>query len=198
MHQLSSRVFGLLVFLVGVLLMLCFPSFAHAHDGAGVAHHEFGVGFLHPLTGLDHLVFLVAVGFWIRQSAVRASMILPLILVSSLVGGTAMAIYGVVFSNVETNVTSSLAIMAVLLVFAVRLNHLVTLFLMTFFGLVHGMAHGLELPVGVSSVLFIAGLGFSSALVLGMGMAIATRLQQYQTLTRGTSIFLALSACLVF
>jgi urease accessory protein len=41
--------------------LLALPAFAHS--GEGVAG-GFAAGFMHPLSGLDHLLAMVAVGIW--------------------------------------------------------------------------------------------------------------------------------------
>ncbi|HWT21636.1 MAG TPA: HupE/UreJ family protein, partial [Variovorax sp.] len=47
------------------LLAMLLPLAASAHTGAdGGIHHGFATGFLHPLTGADHLAAMVAVGLW--------------------------------------------------------------------------------------------------------------------------------------
>jgi urease accessory protein len=47
------------------LAALALPLAASAHVGVGGGmHHGFTTGFLHPLTGADHLAAMVAVGFW--------------------------------------------------------------------------------------------------------------------------------------
>ena len=45
------------------LLLLCFAAAANAHSGEGITG-GFVSGFLHPLSGIDHLLAMVAVGIW--------------------------------------------------------------------------------------------------------------------------------------
>ena len=45
--------------------LLALPALALAHTGAdGGAHHGFAAGFLHPFTGIDHLLAMLLVGAW--------------------------------------------------------------------------------------------------------------------------------------
>lgn len=55
------------------LIAMLLPLAASAHTGAdGGVHHGFATGFLHPLTGADHLAAMVAVGLWSALAARRA------------------------------------------------------------------------------------------------------------------------------
>ena len=49
------------------------PLATLAHTGADAgSHHGFLTGFMHPLTGLDHLAAMLAVGLWSALVARRA------------------------------------------------------------------------------------------------------------------------------
>ena len=64
--SISSRTLALLA---AALL----PLAASAHTGVdGGLHHGLVAGFMHPLTGADHLAAMVAVGVWSALSARRA------------------------------------------------------------------------------------------------------------------------------
>lgn len=49
-------------FIIGAILMTLATA-AEAHTGQGVIG-GFSSGFLHPITGWDHVVAMVAVGLW--------------------------------------------------------------------------------------------------------------------------------------
>jgi urease accessory protein len=52
------------------------PTLAHAHAQVGEAT-GFLTGFLHPMTGLDHIIAMVAVGLWGAQLGAPAIWMLP-------------------------------------------------------------------------------------------------------------------------
>ena len=69
-----------LTFVCGLLTLCAGLVSGHpalAHTGAGMAG-GLASGFLHPLTGLDHLVAMVAVGLWGAQLGNPANWILPI------------------------------------------------------------------------------------------------------------------------
>ena len=59
-----------------MLLVPLVPSTANAHSETGTVG-GFLSGFLHPLTGLDHVVAMVAVGLWGAFLGAPAIWILP-------------------------------------------------------------------------------------------------------------------------
>lgn len=59
-------------------LLLLLPSTANAHTETGAVGGLI-IGFLHPLTGLDHVVAMVAVGLWGVFLAAPAVWLLPVI-----------------------------------------------------------------------------------------------------------------------
>src|SRR5258707_10242125 len=58
-----------------LLLLLSEPALAH--DQAGVAGGLVS-GIMHPLTGLDHMIAMVAVGIWGAQLGAPAIWVLPI------------------------------------------------------------------------------------------------------------------------
>src|ERR1700748_1836280 len=61
--------------LPALMFLLSEPAFAH--DQSGVAGGLVS-GLLHPLTGMDHLIAMVAVGIWGAQLGAPASWVLPI------------------------------------------------------------------------------------------------------------------------
>src|SRR5260221_6376890 len=60
------------------LLLLLLPATVHAHSQTGTIG-GFESGFLHPLTGLDHIAAMVAVGIWGAYLRAPAMWLLPVI-----------------------------------------------------------------------------------------------------------------------
>ncbi|MFZ6798395.1 HupE/UreJ family protein [Undibacterium sp. Di24W] len=198
MQRFGSKTVGLLIFLFGVVLMLSFPSFAVAHDGIAQTHSGFAAGFLHPLTGFDHLLMLFAVGFWLRQNISRNPTSLGLVFLCAIQVGAVLAVSGFVTTKVETEIALSLAIAGALLAFAIQLHRIVALALLAVFGIVHGAAHGLELPQDASAYLYQIGLLGSSALILVFGLLLATTVKAHQGVARTLAFILTASACAMF
>ena len=76
--QLRKALYSLALFLT--------PAVAFAHPGHG--DHGLIAGIAHPISGLDHLLAMLAVGLWAAQQQGAARLALPCTFVGSmLVGG---------------------------------------------------------------------------------------------------------------
>jgi urease accessory protein len=160
-----------------VLLGLCllmFPALTEAHVGVGQAH-GFGPGLAHPITGLDHICAMVAVGLWAAQRGGRALWLVPLTFVSVMAIGGLLGMAAVSIPFVERGVVASVLVLGVLIAAAVRLPLVVSVVIVALFALFHGHAHGAEMPETASG--FAYGLGFVMATAalhlcgIGIGMA---------------------------
>jgi HupE/UreJ protein len=92
--------------LLPMLLVPLVPSTANAHSETGTVG-GFLSGFLHPLTGLDHVVAMVAVGLWGAFLGAPAIWILPLIFPVVMALGGALGILGVPMPGIETGIALS-------------------------------------------------------------------------------------------
>lgn len=161
------------LFAAGLLGLL--PSVALAHTGVGDAH-GFSHGFLHPLTGIDHVLAMVAVGILAWQSGGRAVWAVPLTFVTLMVLGGTMGVAGLDLPYVEIGIALSVVVLGAAVAFGVTLPLAAAMGLAGFFALFHGHAHGAEMPEDASGLAY--GLGFviaTGALHLagiGLGMAI--------------------------
>ncbi|HEY0200135.1 MAG TPA: HupE/UreJ family protein, partial [Burkholderiaceae bacterium] len=103
-----------------VLLLAALPLAASAHIGVdGGTHHGFLTGFLHPLTGLDHLAAMVAVGLWSALAARRAwpdLLAAPLGFAAMLLAGALLGLGGVQLPGVEPMIAASLLALGLLVV----------------------------------------------------------------------------------
>jgi urease accessory protein len=89
-----------------LLLLLLLPFTAHAHTEPG-AVGGFLSGFQHPLTGLDHIVAMVAVGLWGAYLGAPAMWLLPVVFPMVMALGGAFGVLGVPVPAVETGIALS-------------------------------------------------------------------------------------------
>lgn len=157
--------------LLPVLALL--PLAAHAHPG-----HEVGgisAGLLHPVTGLDHLLAMVAVGLWAGQIGGNARWQLPLAFVAAMVVGALAGLNGVTLAWLESGIAASVLLLGLLLALAATLPRALQIGVVALFAALHGLAHGAELPLGGGAVGYIAGFVVATAALHGIGL-VATQL----------------------
>ncbi len=144
--------------IVGGAALALVPALAGAHPGHGAE----GVlqGAMHPLTGADHLLVMLAVGAWAAYCGGRMVWQLPLAFVALLgVGalGAQLAGAGSIPGALEQALAASVVVSGLLLAFATRAPAAASFVLCGAFALLHGYAHGAEAPAGS---IFAYGIGF--------------------------------------
>jgi urease accessory protein len=143
-----------------------FSTSALAHVGDH-SHMSFAEGLLHPFSGLDHVLAMVAVGLWASQLGGRALWLLPLTFPAVMALGAAFGISGVVLPWVEIGIAGSVLVLGAAVALALRPSLAVSVLMIGLFALLHGYSHGVELPANVSALSY--GMGFIAAtLVLHM------------------------------
>ena len=156
------------------LTALAAPAFAHT--GAGAAHdlaHSLTQGFLHPLSGLDHVLAMVAVGLYAAQLGGRALWLLPAAFVGTMCVGGTLGYTGMPLPMVEQGIGVSVVAMGIAVAIGLRLPPLVATSLVAAFALFHGHAHGTEVPETASGIEYMAGFALATALLHGVGIAAA-------------------------
>lgn len=159
------------------------PAFAHL-DPAG--HGSLVAGFTHPLSGVDHILVMIAVGLWAAQTGGRALWAVPAAFVGTMVFGFVLAMAGVHLPFVEPAILASVVALGLLVAMSVRLETAACAAVVGVFALFHGYAHGGEL--GAASALpFSTGFVVATALLhaagIGLGLGIG-RLSSGRTISR--------------
>ena len=159
--------------LAGALL----PSFAYAHVGVGDTH-GFLHGLMHPLSGIDHLCAMVAVGLWAAQMGGRSVWLVPLTFVSVMALGGGLAMAGIDLSFAEHGIALSVLMLGVLIAASIRLPLWLSCSMVGLFALFHGHAHGSEMPESVSGLAYALGFMLSTALLHIAGIMFGLRMQR--------------------
>jgi urease accessory protein len=155
-------------------------ALAHpGHDGAGGLVH----GFLHPVTGIDHVLAMIAVGVLAAQYGGRALWLVPMSFLVAMAAAGATGMAGVPVQIVEAGIGLSVVVLGLVIAFQIKLPTLVAMLVVGFFALFHGYAHGTEMPNGVAGLSFAAGFLVATALLLGAGVGLGLLLQR-RTLSR--------------
>ena len=159
--------------LLGVLLTVALQGPAFAHVETGTATGLVG-GFLHPVTGLDHLVAMVAVGLWGAQLGAPAIWLLPITfpLVMAFGGLLGLAQVGLPFT--EQAVALSAVVLGVLILLRARPPLWVAALVVAYFAIFHGYAHGRELPYAADPLAYGAGFVIATGLLHLCGILIGT------------------------
>jgi urease accessory protein len=161
--------------LAAILALL--PMVAMAHTGAG-AHIDAMHGFLHPLTGLDHILAMVAVGVFAAQLGGRSLWAVPAAFVLAMVTGGAFGYFGTPLPMVEQGIALSVIVMGLAVAFGAKLPVGPAMALVAVFAVFHGHAHGAE-GTGAGSFLgYAAGFVVATALLHAAGVVLGRTLER--------------------
>ena len=153
------------------LLLLCFAASANAHSGEGITG-GFISGFLHPLSGLDHLLAMVAVGIWGATLGRPLVWALPVAFPMLMVVGGVLGIAQVPLPFVEVGIAASVIVLGLSIASAWRAPMVIAVAIVAVFGVFHGHAHGTELPKTAAPAAYAAGFVISTGLLHLAGIAI--------------------------
>ena len=176
-------------------LLLCpIPASAHIIPGSPHAFHD---GFVHPFTGLDHLLAMLAVGLWASQQRGRAVWLIPLTFVSVMVLGGALGLAGAYLPGSEWAIAASVLVLGGLIATMTRFHPGAAMMLVGFFALFHGYAHGREMPAAASAAGFSLGFVAATLLVHAAGLTLGLTVRS-QRAVRWAGAAIALStACIL-
>ena len=147
--------------------VLLTPTAALAHTGHEAGTFIAGMG--HPVSGLDHVLAMLAVGLWAAQIGGRALWAAPLTFVGAMLAGGAMGAAGLPFPAVEPMILASIVILGALIALAVRVPLNAALPVLALFGAAHGWAHGAEGPA-TGMLTYAAGFALMTAALHGVGL----------------------------
>jgi urease accessory protein len=165
--------------LPAALAVLLAPGAAFAHVGVNPVH-DLLHGLEHPLTGLDHICAMFAVGLWAAQRGGRAIWSLPLAFLLVMTVGSVLGIAGIILPFVEQQIVLSVILLGVLIAAALRLPMPISILTVGLFALAHGNAHGAELQASAAAVPYVLGFLTSTALLHAAGIAFGLAMRRAQ------------------
>jgi urease accessory protein len=152
---------------LAIALMAASPAVAHTGEGVG------GVmsGFLHPITGPDHVVAMVAVGLWGGILGRPAIWQLPIIFPVVMALAGAVGVMGIPLPAVEVGIALSGIVLGLMVLFMLRPPIAVAGAIVVLFAIFHGHAHGAELPAAANPFAFALGFVVATGLLHLAGIA---------------------------
>lgn len=182
------------------LTVLAGPALAHAGhgDGAGFAH-----GVLHPLSGADHLLAMLAVGLWSGFALPRRYWAGAATFVAAMAAGAGLSWSGVAIPMVETWISLSVVVFGLLTLAAragqARSVTLGSLAAIAGFAAFHGHAHATEAtgdPLGylagflaATTALHVGGIGIARSVATGRAARLVQTLLGAGIATGGLMLF---------
>lgn len=164
--------------LAGAALVILTAGPAFAHVGTGPVD-TFNHGFIHPMSGIDHILAMVAVGLFAANLGGAALWLVPSAFVGTMIFGGALGYYGWPLPMVEAGIGFSVVVMGLAIALGVRLPTIAAMALVGIFAVFHGHAHGTEgMGLGIAFLPYAAGFVCATGLLHVAGMALGFSLDR--------------------
>jgi urease accessory protein len=185
----------------GLILIasLAVPASLSAHPRGGGAT-GFLAGLSHPVSGLDHVLAMIAVGLWGAQLGPPALWLLPVTFPMVMAFGGTLGLVGVKLPGIEVGIALSAIGLGAAVLFEARPKLWIAAVLVGFFAIFHGHAHGTELPAGANGVLYSLGFVVATGLLhaTGVGIGLVHRWPAGRTALRWAGAAVALAGLVFF
>jgi urease accessory protein len=156
---------------VATLGAILLPTVAWAHSGHDVTL-GFAAGFTHPVTGIDHVLAMVAVGLFAANLGGRALWAVPLSFVAVMAMGGALGAAGIAVPFVEAGIAISVIVLGLAVALRWKAPVAGAMALVGLFAIFHGHAHGTEMPVNAVGLEYGLGFLLATALLHGAGIGL--------------------------
>jgi urease accessory protein len=153
------------------------PTAVLAHNGHGEAQDAFH-GFLHTISGLDHVLAMVAVGVIAAQFGGRALWVVPTGFVGTMAVTGVCAMAGLVLPGPEAWIALSVIALGAWIALPVKLPVAVVASMIALFAVFHGYSHGLDMTNGRSGIAFGVGFVVATALLHLAGIGVGRKLDR--------------------
>ena len=164
-----------IVSLAALIAFAATPAFAHVGIGSTAS---FAAGVAHPLSGLDHITVMVAVGLWAALKGQRALWVWPATFVGVMLIGGALGMAHVPVPFVEPGILASVVALGLLVALAVDLPVAVGAAIIGVFAIFHGHAHGAEVAENVGGLEYMTGFALATASLHAIGIGFALTMQR--------------------
>ncbi len=164
---------------IAIAVTLLIPTVAQAHTGVGDTN-GFWHGLEHPISGLDHILAMVAVGLWAAQIGGRAIWIVPTAFVLSMSASSILGQLGLPLPGIEQGILASDFILGLLILFAARFPIAISATIVGILAIFHGYAHGAEMPSTVSGLTYGIGFIIATAGLHLSGIVSGLAIERYQ------------------
>jgi urease accessory protein len=145
------------------------PALALAHEETGQAA-GFLAGLAHPVSGMDHVFAMIAVGLWGAVLGPPAIWVLPVAFPLVMALGGLLGLLGIPVPGVEIGIAISAVVLGAMVLAQARPPIWLAALIVAFFAVFHGHAHGRELPEGANALLYSFGFVVATGLLHAVGI----------------------------
>ena len=171
-----------------LILIALLSNTIFAHSGGPPKSFGFFEGLTHPIFGIDHLLAMLCVGMISSRIGGKAIWQVPSCFVLVMAIGCVVGFYGTTNSFIEPIISFSVIVFGILFLTPRFLTLTTTFVTVALFAIVHGYAHGKEMPIFVLPEIYIAGFMISTIAVHIFGVGIGELINKLPNARRITQM----------
>ena len=156
--------------MMNILFLLLLSTIIVAHGNEVNPIIGFMYGFKHPILGLDHLLAMLCVGMISSRIGKKAIWQVPSCFVIVMAVGCVIGYINHSIPLFEFIIALSVIVFGLLFLFPRFLSLRFTLLVVAIFAVVHGMAHGREMPAAISPIIYTLGFLTSTTIIHVVGV----------------------------
>jgi len=160
-------------------ILFAFSSEMVVAQVAQMENLTFTHGFVHPFSGLNHILAMFAIGLLAAQQGKEMVWLLPTIFVTMVGIGSIAELHGLGLPAPELGISGSLLVFGLLVATEVDPPKLLTLILVGTFSIFHGYLHAIQLPASVDTALSVFGFSLSTITLHLIGITTGIALMAY-------------------
>jgi urease accessory protein len=171
------------------------PEATLSHVESGTAGDGgFVGGALHPVTGLDHVAAMVAVGLWGAILGAPAIWLLPIAFPLIMAFGAVLGVMGAPLPAIDLGIAASGIVLGAMVATSARPPLTIAFALISLFAIFHGHSHGAALPDFGVPLLYAAGFVIATGLlhVCGIALGLLVRWPAGHTAVRVTGALIVI------
>jgi urease accessory protein len=128
---------------------------------------------MHPFLGLDHTLVMLGVGLWAATHRLAVAGKIVAVFLLYMLAGALLGLHGVQFVYIETAILLSLLVIGGLLVMGrLQLPAVIAAALVASSALMHGLAHGSEIPATASAYPYLLGMVVATGVLHLLGISL--------------------------
>ena len=177
------------------VLLAVSPAAAHTGEPSG------GVidGLLHPLTGADHLLAMIAVGILaVTTARQRGPWVAPAAFLGGILVGGVAGLAGAPLPGAELLIVTSVILLGFTIAGAIEGKGDWLLVALIAAGLAHGHAHGAEAPMSANPVAYVGGFVLATVSLHALGAGVGTVIRNRRTARVGIGAATVAAGALLF
>ena len=185
--QTENLSYAVAVAVTAVALLSPEAAFSHV-ESVTAGDGRFIGGALHPITGLDHVAAMVAVGLWGAVLGAPAIWLLPIAFPLVMAFGAVLGVMGVPVPAIDLGIAASGIVLGAMVAASARPPLAIAFALISLFAIFHGHSHGTALPDFGVPLLYAAGFVIATGLlhVCGIALGLLVRWPAGRTAVRVT------------